>query len=531
MKKLLILICLCLSLGVVANAADKTSADVAITIEAENEAENEAVQTGDRASWIKYGITLVAAAVAIVCVRRRKKGMLAMFALAFILLLSAQPVKASEIEQNVNVTIPTTISIIFDKSGADQINKFEVDNQSLVPITIHTIQATEYNQWKLVRKDSSIPADAKQLVFMIGGYWLRAGTNNVNFSVAEQSKTTLDITVQRGAWSYSNPTEKALGLEIEYTIGKKEFELKFDTNGNGETISSQKVCNGDTIELPTAQKEGYQLAGWEDEEGNLYTETFVMPIGNTTLKARWKEEIAYAIYTESDTTLRFIRSADEPQAGDTYSGRTITEVFTGFEEAVYTSVEQVPWYDGSSYTERVVTKVVFEDVIKPKSTAYWFYFMMPCSDLDVRKLDMSQVEDMSYMFTSTGADSSVSTVNITGIGEWDVSNVKNMEGVFTRTGFFAATVRMDLSKWDVSSVTNMYDLFFLTGYFATSFSLGDLSKWDVSNVTDMGSTFQQTGSAATWTLDLSNWNVKKVTYHKCFCLLIESKIIQPKWVN
>ena len=144
---------------------------------------------------------------------------------------------------------------------------------------------------------------------------------------------------------------------------------------------------------------------------------------------------------------------------------------------------------------------------------------------------MSQVTDMSYMFAHTGDDSSVKTITITGISEWNVSKVSNMEGAFTGMGFNAATVRMDLSRWNVSNVTNMYDMFFTTAYFATSFSLGDLSKWNVSNVTDMGGMFQQTAGSATWSLNLSNWNVKKVTYYKCFCLFVESKITQPKWVN
>ena len=532
MKKLLILICICLSIGAVANAADKTSTDVEITIEAENAVQaGTDIQTGDKTAWVKYVVALGVAVVAMVSVQKKKKGTLAVFALAFALLFSAQSVKASDMEENVSVTIPTTISITFDQSGENQISMFEVNNQSLVPITIHNIQVTEYNQWKLVGKGSEIPADTKELVFQIEDTCLRAGANSVSISVPEQTQKTLGISVERGAWSKANQTQKALGLELEYTLGKKEFELKFDTAGSGENIATKRVCNGETIELPSAKREGYQLAGWEDEKGNLYTEMFVMPIGDTTLKARWKEEIAYAIYSASDTSLRFVRSADEIRAGDTYNGRSVTAVFTGFEENTYASFGKVPWYDGNKYNTRVITKVVFEDVIRPKSTANWFHYMGKCSNLDVSKLDMSQVTDMSYMFAHTGDDSSVKTITITGISEWNVSKVSNMEGAFTGMGFNAATVRMDLSRWNVSNVTNMYDMFFTTAYFATSFSLGDLSKWNVSNVTDMGGMFQQTAGSATWSLNLSNWNVKKVTYYKCFCLFVESKITQPKWVN
>lgn len=547
MKKLLILICICLSMGAVANAAEKTSTDVEITIEAENTVragtdedtkenrtamqKNETIQTGDETAWAKYAVVLGVAAAAIVCIWKKRKGTLAVFALIFAMLLSPQSVKASDLEENVNVTIPTTISISFDKSGENQVSMFEVNNQSLVPITIHNIQVTEYNQWRLVEKGSEISADTKKFVFQIEEACLRGGANSVNISVPEKTEKTLGISVERGAWSKANPTEKALGLELEYTFGKKEFALKFDTNGSGETIASKKVTNGEAVELPSAKREGYQLAGWEDEKGNLYTGKFVMPIGDTTLKARWKEEIAYAIYSASDTSLRFVRSADEIRVGDTYNGRTVTAVFTGFEENTYTSYKQVPWYDGNKYANRVITKVVFEDVIRPKNTANWFHYMGKCSYLDVSKLDMSQVTDMSYMFAHTADDENLKTLTITGISEWNVSRVRNMEGAFTSMGFFLPTIRMDLSKWDVSNVTNMYDMFFVAAYYATSFSLGDLSKWNVSNVTNMGGMFQQTAGSAAWSLNLSNWNVKKVTYHECFCLLIESKITQPKWVN
>ena len=547
MKKLLILICICLSIGAVANAADKTSTDVEITIEAENAVQtgtdentkenrtamqkNETVQTGDDTAWAKYAVALGVAAVAIVGIWKKRKGALAVFALIFAMLLSPQSVKASDIEENVNVTIPTTISITFDKSGENQISMFGVNNQSLVPITIHNIQVTEYNQWRLLEKGSEIPADTKELVFQIEETCLHAGANNVNIFVPEQSEKTLSISVERGAWSKANHTQKALGMELEYTLGKKEFELKFDTNGSGETIASRRVCNGETIELPSAKREGYQLAGWEDEKGNLYTGKFVMPIGDTTLKARWKEEVAYAIYSASDTSLRFVRSADEVRVGDTYNGRTVTAVFTGFEEDTYTSYKQVPWYDGNKYTSRVITKVIFEDVIRPKSTSNWFHYMGKCNNLDVSKLDMSQVTDMSYMFAHTADDENLKTLTITGISEWNVSKVRNMEGAFTGMGFFVPTIRMDLSKWNVSNVTNMYDMFFVAAYYTTSFSLGDLSKWNVSNVTNMGGMFQQTAGSAAWSLNLSNWNVKKVTYYTCFCLFVESKITEPHWVN
>merc|ERR1719174_2902799 len=65
------------------------------------------------------------------------------------------------------------------------------------------------------------------------------------------------------------------------------------------------------------------------------------------------------------------------------------------------------------------------------------------------------------------------------IGDWDVSAVTDMSGMFSSASAF----NQDLSKWDVSAVTNMRYMFR-----ASAFNQ-DVSKWDVSAVTDMGSMF------------------------------------------
>merc|ERR1719487_2444136 len=54
------------------------------------------------------------------------------------------------------------------------------------------------------------------------------------------------------------------------------------------------------------------------------------------------------------------------------------------------------------------------------------------------------------------------------IGEWDVSGVTDMSGMFRDAPAFNG----DISKWDVSNVRNMFGMF----RHATSFN-GDISKW------------------------------------------------------
>lgn len=540
--KVLVLLCACLTIGTVADAAGKATTDVDITIEAnekkqiQREVSNpedtngETVQTGDSKNWIKYIVAFGCGLIVIIGgIRKKRKGMLATFTLVLTMLFMNNTVLAADASENVNVTIPTNISISFDESGNNSISKFDINNQSLVPITIEKIHVTECNDWQLSAKGEEIPVDTKRLVFEIEEQALLVGENSVNIPIVEQTSETMDIQVERGAWTTSKAKETAFQLEFEYEIGKKEFQLKFNANGSSETVATKRACNGDTVELPTPKRDGYAFKGWEDETGKVYTGQFVMPIGDVSLKAIWKETVAYAIYSATDTSLRFVRTADTIRVGDTYNGRIVSGLYTGFEEAVYTSENQVPWYDGNYYDNRIVTKIIFEDVIKPKSTAHWFQFAYDCTELDVRNLDTSAVTNMEYMFQCFAWDAK--TITVLGMDEWDVSNVTSMEWMFGGFGFNTPTIQLDLSKWDVSKVTTMKYMFYQMGQWSNTFSLGNLSAWDVSGAKNLYSMFYLAGAHATWSLNLSNWNVKNVTNYKNFCSQVESKITQPKWVN
>ena len=91
--KILVLICACLTIGTVVNAADKASTDVDITIEADMTKQNDThvtktngtdetdavgqkqkIQTGDSLEWMKYIVALGAALIVVVgCIRKKRK--------------------------------------------------------------------------------------------------------------------------------------------------------------------------------------------------------------------------------------------------------------------------------------------------------------------------------------------------------------------------------------------------------------------------------------------------------------------------
>ncbi len=112
--------------------------------------------------------------------------------------------------------------------------------------------------------------------------------------------------------------------------------------------------------------------------------------------------------------------------------------------------------------------------------------------------------------------------SITNLNNWDVSNVTNMQSLFSNATNFnqdisgwnvgqvtdmrylfseANKFNQDISRWDVANVTNMYYLFNQSYDFNQ-----DISDWNVGNVTNMGGLFN---GASSFNQDISNWNVEK----------------------
>ena len=264
---------------------------------------------------------------------------------------------------------------------------------------------------------------------------------------------------------------------------------------------------------------------------------------------------AYAIYTASDETLRFIRAEEAPQIGDLYNNEEITMVYSDIEtiNTYYDGeAEHRPW--GSA------KRVIVEDWIQPITTSAWFSNMRNATYFDVAKIDMSKVTDMSYMFAQAGRNNSVTTFKIVGMEKWDVSNVQNMTCALSFVGEYATTWSIgDLSGWKTTNVKSMQNLFSGCGQYAPNWTVGDLSGWNVSNVTHMQYIFQKTGMHSTtyelngvdqwkpsslenafgafwdtglnvdYTIDLSSWStyVDDDVNHNYFETNVETKIITP----
>jgi len=100
-------------------------------------------------------------------------------------------------------------------------------------------------------------------------------------------------------------------------------------------------------------------------------------------------------------------------------------------------------------------------------------------DADLNDIDVSNIEDMSYLFYKLDPH------NID-ISLWDVSNVEDMEGMFEGCDKFNA----NLSNWDVSKVVLMPAMFTK----CKKFEGNGLENWNILHVENMVNMFDQCDS-------------------------------------
>ena len=221
--------------------------------------------------------------------------------------------------------------------------------------------------------------------------------------------------------------------------------------------------------------------------------------------------------------------------------KTIDEVY------LLDYTENTPIWDGYPYY--LVKKVTFAAPVTPPTTEYWFDGFEQLQTIEgIDNLDTSNVKDMSYMFNSCRAlttldVSSLDTSNVTDMGHmfsgcnsltsldvsgFDTSNVTNMATMFSGcnslisldvSGFNTSNVKsmgsmfsscssltsLDVSRFDTSSITNMIGMF--SG--CTGLTTLDIRTFDTSNVTNTSRMFS--GCTGLTTLDMSGFNTSNVT--------------------
>ena len=116
--------------------------------------------------------------------------------------------------------------------------------------------------------------------------------------------------------------------------------------------------------------------------------------------------------------------------------------------------------------------------------------------VDLNYIDVSDITDMSYLFSNSKIDGyKLQTFN-GDISKWDVSSVSNMQAMFSG----AAAFNQPLNSWNVSSVNDMSFMFSGTAAFNQP-----LNNWNVSSVENMRYMFAH---ATAFNQNISGWASK-----------------------
>ena len=191
------------------------------------------------------------------------------------------------------------------------------------------------------------------------------------------------------------------------------------------------------------------------------------------------QETTFAIYSSDDNSLDFYKRERRliPTNGSTFNDKTVSSVYTGIDETVYSLdysgnysdwTTDCPWFD----VRKSIKSVHVVDSIKPVSIGLWFFQFMNCSYVDVSNIDTSRCVSMYYTFSSLGGHGDLTLI---GLDKWDTSNVKRLDAVFNGVQLREIP---GISNWDTSSVTSFVDAF----YNCFALERLDISGWSDESI-------------------------------------------------
>ena len=152
-----------------------------------------------------------------------------------------------------------------------------------------------------------------------------------------------------------------------------------------------------------------------------------MALGSVSFTLGGADRITFAVYSADDGSLNFYKRMDVPETGDTFEDKTVTNVYTGFEEHTYDKIgytqdvpdnerwsvmkTNVPWFD---IRDKVTTVKVIDSGVAPKSIKYWFYRFSNLKNADLSNLEVSRITSIHYLFVLSANLTSIKMPGLTG---------------------------------------------------------------------------------------------------------------------
>lgn len=289
--------------------------------------------------------------------------------------------------------------------------------------------------------------------------------------------------------------------------GKGSYTITIDDTGN------ETKAEGGTDEHPVQIAPGESLGfDWDVQlPTHLLNCAPPKPITVADISMTFKtiRKTAFAVYSDTDKSLDFYKKIRIPQAGETLNGKTVTNIYTGFETTKYRCVKaseinnaeygdsaiiDTPWYNRRYDIESVE---VIDSGIQPVYLDYWFMNFTHCRTLKLNNLDTSQCQTMKRTFNRCRIATDIEA------SKWNTSNTTSLYETFLDCNSLEI---LDISGWVCPKNTSLHSTW------NECYKLKNIrfnENWTTKNVTQFSCMFYATAFER---LDLSSWDFGKAKY-------------------
>ena len=306
------------------------------------------------------------------------------------------------------------------------------------------------------------------------------GEEKEAISLAMQS---LFIDKQLNPDIYENGIINATQLKNEMNKGApKPANVSLDNSSKDLTVTFDESRNNRTYTV--------------GQDGTIKLEGEQPPVQTTSIYAK--------LYTYTDGSGDVLELASTPDFEDTSGTVTLKEDYGDIGADHYYLEHNENYTENESYNEETglmppwlekvtdvhegdgqkatfiyyapnedIIEVKIVDKIEPTYTSYLFYNLSNLNNIEnIQNIDTKNTLDMSYMFASCSSLTNLDLSN------WDVSNVTDINYMFTNSGI----TNLNLSNWNTVNVTDMSAVF----YDCENLQTLNLDNWNTRNVTSMG---------------------------------------------
>lgn len=332
---------------------------------------------------------------------------------------------------------------------------------------------------------------------------------NISFSIPTEVPCVMKANgnvISPSNWEIRNTCQREIKLSgVSVSVLDKNteyFDWKlYDGNDNSgrkilHFVNSSVIDCSDSFTVPAGKS--VSCRWWCDAVDSYIRQNVPskLHIASVSFSFKSNEPTEFAVYSDSDKSLKFYSRIDVPSVGDTFNGSKVTAVYTGLKDYTYAEGEDhngtptTPWADRRSE----IKYVDIVDRIHPSGISFWFQRCEAITEFrNLGNIDISGITTIDHTFYGCSGVESIDC------SSWDVSNVTNFNQVF---GTCAKLKKVDITGWDTSKAVWFYYIF----YYDTSLSeVRGFQKLNLSNCNSFRNNFS--GCRSIKMIDFSRLNL------------------------